>query len=111
MTPFFPFSWKELFDVLLISFLLHRLYLLFRGTTALQVAVSFFFLWLFSIAAEAAGLVLMTRFFQAMAAVAAIAGIVVFRSEIRSVLLHTNPLRFFLGQRLASSWNVLEKMA
>jgi len=111
MTPFFPFSWKELFDVLLISFLLHRLYLLFRGTTALQVAVSFFFLWLFSIAAEAAGLVLMTRFFQAMAAVAAIAGIVVFRSEIRSVLLHTNPLRFFLGQRVASSWNDPEEIA
>lgn len=98
MTPFFPFSWKELLDLLLISFLLHRLYLLFRGTTALQVAIGFFFLWLLYFGAERAGLVLTTRFFQAMAAVAAIALIIVFRREIRSVLLHTNPLRFFLGQ-------------
>lgn len=98
MTPFFPFSWKELLDLLLISFFLHRLYLLFRGTTALQVAIGVFFLWLLYFAAERAGLVVTTRFFQAMAAVGAVGLIVIFRREIREVLLHTNPIRFFLGQ-------------
>lgn len=98
MTPFFPFTWKEFIDLLLISFLLHRLYLLFRGTTALQVAIGVFFLWLVYFAAERAGLVLTTRFFQAMATVAAVGLIVIFRREIREVLLQTNSLRFFLGQ-------------
>lgn len=98
MIPFFPFSTKEFLDLLLISFLLHRLYLLFRGTTALQVVVGVFSLWVLYFGAERAGLVLTTRFFQAMAAVGAVGLIIIFRREIREVLLHTNPGRFFLGQ-------------
>ena len=85
----FPFKWQNVIDVLVISFIVHRLFLFFRGTTAFQVMLAFLFLWVLQSIAQAAGLVLTSWFFQ---------GIVIFRNEIREVLIQTNPVRFFLGR-------------
>jgi diadenylate cyclase len=95
---FFPFKWQDVADILVISFILHRLFLLFRGTTALQIMVGLFFLWLVQGIAQATGLVLTSWFFQGAGAVAVLVIVVVFRNEIREVLIQTNPVRFFLGR-------------
>ena len=50
-------EWRNLLDILVISFILHRLFLLMRGTVAFQVSIGLVFLWLFQEAANAAGLV------------------------------------------------------
>jgi len=95
---FFPFKWQDVVDILVISFIVHRLFLLFRGTTALQIMVGLLFLWLVQGIAQASGLVLTSWFFQGAGAVAVLVIVVVFRNEIREVLIQTNPVRFFLGR-------------
>lgn len=95
---FFPFKWGDVADILVISFIVHRLFLLFRGTTALHIMVGLLFLWLFQGLAQATGLVLTSWFFQGAGAVAVLVIVVVFRNEIREILIQTNPVRFFLGR-------------
>jgi diadenylate cyclase len=95
---FFAFKWQDVADILVISFIVHRLFLLFRGTTALQIMVGLVLLWVFQAIARAAGLVLTSWFFQGAGAVAVLVIVVVFRNEIREVLFQTNPVRFFLGR-------------
>ena len=94
----FLMEWKNFLDILVISFILHRLFLLMRGTVAFQVAVGLGSLWLFQEVANAAGLVLTSWFFRALGAVAVLVIVVVFRTEIREILVHTNPIRFLLGR-------------
>ena len=93
----FPFKWHDLLDILVISFILHRLFLLFRGTTALQIILGLLLLWVIQGIAEAGGLVLTSWFFQGIGAVAVLVIVVVFRNEIREVLFQTNPVRLFFG--------------
>lgn len=91
-------EWKNVLDIFVISFILHRLFLLMRGTVAFQVMVGLVFLWLFQEAANAAGLVLTSWFFRGIGAVVVLVIVVVFRTEIRQILLQTNPIRFLLGR-------------
>lgn len=92
------FKWQDVADILVISFLVHRLFLLFRGTTALQILVGLLSLWLCHTIAQASGLVLTSWFFQGIGAIAVLVIVVVFRNEIREVLIQTNPVRLFLGR-------------
>jgi len=94
----FPFKWQDVADILVISLIVHRLFLLFRGTAAFQIMAGFLILWLFQSVAQAAGLVLTSWFFQGVGAVAVLVIVVVFRNEIREILVQTNPVRFFLGR-------------
>jgi uncharacterized protein (TIGR00159 family) len=98
MDILFSFKWQDVVDILVISFLVHRLFLLFRGTTALQILLGLLFLWLCHTLALATGLVLTSWFFQGIGAIAVLVIVVVFRNEIREVLIQTNPIRLFLGR-------------
>jgi uncharacterized protein (TIGR00159 family) len=91
-------KWQDVADILVISFLIHRLFLLFRGTTALQIMLGLLFLWLGYTSAQAAGFLLTSWFFQGIGAIAVLVIVVVFRNEIREVLSQTNPIRLFLGR-------------
>jgi len=91
-------EWKNFLDILVISFILHRLFLLMRGTVAFQVSIGLVVLWLFQEVANAAGLVLTSWFFRGIGAVAVLVIVVVFRNELREILVHTNPVRFLLGR-------------
>jgi diadenylate cyclase len=91
------FKWVDVADILVISFITYRLFLLIRGTTAFQIVVGLLFLWVLQGAAQAVGLVLTSWFFQGAEAVAVLVIVVVFRNEIREVLIQTNPARFFFG--------------
>jgi len=95
---FFPFKWHDVIDILVISLIVHRLFLLFRGTTAFQIILGLLFLWLLQAIAQTAGLVLTSWFFQGLGAVAVLVIVVIFRNEIREILIQTNPVRFFLGR-------------
>jgi uncharacterized protein (TIGR00159 family) len=94
----FSFEWHDVVDILVISFLIHRLFLLFRGTTALQILLGLLFLWLCHSIAQASGLVLTSWFFQGLGAIAVLVIVVVFRNEIRDVVIQTSPARLFLGR-------------
>ena len=95
----FSFRWVDLVDILIVSVIVHRLLLLLRGTTALQVMLGLLFLWLFGAIADAAGLVLTSWLFRGVGAVAVLAIVVVFRNELRELFFRSNPIRFFFGRQ------------
>jgi uncharacterized protein (TIGR00159 family) len=95
---FFFFRWVDLLDILIVSVILHRLFLLLRGTTALQVMLGLLLLWLLEAFAGAAGLVLTSWLLRGVGIVAVVAMVVVFRNELRELFQRSNPIRFFFGQ-------------
>jgi uncharacterized protein (TIGR00159 family) len=83
-------KWQDVLDILLNSYILFRLYVLFRGTQAIRVVAGLAFLWLFQRVAAQMGLVVTSWAMQGIIAAAALIIIIVFRNEIRSVLQAQN---------------------
>ncbi len=96
---FFPFElrWQDIVDILLNSYILFRLYAVFRGTNAFRVFLGIMGLLLVQRIAVAAGLILTSWAVQGITAVAALIVVVVFRNEIRSALQARNLKTFFWG--------------
>ena len=94
--------WQDILDILVVSYFLFRLYVLFRGTHVFRVIVGIGFLWIFQRIAGYMGLIVTTWAMQGVIAFAAIIIIIVFRNEIRNVLQVKN-----VGAIL---WGVLHKM-
>lgn len=82
--------WQDILDILVVSYFLFRLYVLFRGTYVFRVIVGIGFLWIFQRMAGYMGLVVTTWAMQGIIAFAAIIIIIVFRNEIRNVLQAKN---------------------
>jgi len=82
--------WQDVFDVLLNSYILFRLYVLFRGTYVFRVLTGIAILWIIQRTAAFFGLILTSWAMQGITAVAALIIIIVFRNEIRSVLQAKN---------------------
>jgi uncharacterized protein (TIGR00159 family) len=87
--------WQDVLDILLNSYILFRIYVLFRQTNAFRVIIGIGILWVFQKIATSLGLVITSWILQAVIALAAIIIIVVFRNELRSALQVQN-LRSFL---------------
>jgi len=77
--------WQDIIDIAFNSYILFRLYALFRGTDAFRVLIGIAFLWLLQRIAVSMGLILTSWMMEGIIAVAALIVIVVFRNEIRSV--------------------------
>ncbi len=90
MNSFYSFfigvRWEDIADILLNSYILFRLYILFRETNVLRVLMGVTFLWFFQRVAVYMGLIVTSWAIQGITAVAALIIIVVFSNEIRSVL-------------------------
>jgi diadenylate cyclase len=82
--------WQDFVDIGLFSYILLRLYVLFRGTNAFRVLVGIIILWLFQQVPGSMGLVVTSWVVQGGVALGAFIVIVVFRNEIRNVLLARN---------------------
>ncbi len=82
--------WQDIVDITLNSYILFRLYVLFRGTNTFRVLVGIALLWFFQRIAVFCGLIITSWAIQGITAVAALIIIVVFRNEIRSVLQAKN---------------------
>ena len=89
--------WQDIVDILLNSYILYRLYVLFRGTAVWRVLVGISVLLLGKNIAEFLGLIITSWAIQGITAAAALIIIVVFRNEIRSVLQVRNLRAFFWG--------------
>ncbi len=94
MNAFFSFlgniRWQDIVDIIINSYIIFRLYIIFRGTNAFRVLIGIALLWFFQRIAVSLGLIITSWAIQAITAVAAIIIIVVFRNEIRSVLQAKN---------------------
>lgn len=82
--------WQDVIDITLNSYILFRLYILFRGTTVFRIITGIVALWCFQRVAFAFGLIVTSWVLQSFTAVAAFIIIIVFRNEIRSVLQAKN---------------------
>ncbi|MEI6126165.1 MAG: diadenylate cyclase [Pseudomonadota bacterium] len=92
--------WQDSVDIMLNSYILFRLYLLFRGTAVLRVLIGIALLLCAQRAAVFLGLVLTSWVIQGITAAAALIIIVIFRNEIRSVLQARNLKTIFWGSPL-----------
>lgn len=94
MNELLPFlssiRWQDVIDITLNSYILFRLYILFRGTNVFRVLIGIALLWFFQRIAVSLGLIVTSWAIQGITAVAALIIIVVFRNEIRSVLQARN---------------------
>jgi diadenylate cyclase len=87
---FSTIRWQDVIDITLNSYILFRLYVLFRGTNIFRILVAIAFLSFFQRMAVSFGLVVTSWVVQGITAVAALLIIVIFRHEIRSVLQAKN---------------------
>jgi len=95
MGNFFAIGWQNWLDIALNTYILFRLYVLFRGTNVLRVLLTMGALLVFRQVAFSMGLIITSWVMQGVIAVAALVIIVVFRNEISSVL-KTRDLKSFL---------------
>lgn len=89
--------WQDLVDIIINSYILFRVYVLFRGTNAFRVLVGITSLWILQELAASIGLIITSWAVRGITAAAAIIIIVVFRNEIRSVLQVQNLKAFLWG--------------
>ena len=82
--------WQDIVDISLVSYILLRFYVLFRGTNAFRVLIGMTILWFFQQVAVSMGLIVTSWVVQGVVALGAFIIIVVFRNEIRNVLLARN---------------------
>jgi diadenylate cyclase len=107
---FLPFGFLDLIDILLVSFILFKLYQLVKGTIAIRIffgVLSIYILWLTVTALE---MELMGQIFRQFINVGFIALIIVFQQEIRRFLLAIGNSGFFrnIGDR-GGLWSYLGK--
>src|SRR4030066_420550 len=101
MTRFVSFlssiRWQDVVDIIINSYILFRVYVLFQGTNAFRVLVGITSLWILQELAASIGLILTSWAIRGITAAAAIIIIVVFRNEIRSALQVRNLKAFLWG--------------
>ncbi len=89
--------WQDIVDILINSYILLRVYILFQGTNAFRVLVGITSLWILQEIAASIGLILTSWAIRGITAAAAIIIIVVFRNEIRAALQVRNLKTFLWG--------------
>jgi diadenylate cyclase len=89
--------WQDLVDITINSYILFRLYVLFRGTNAFRILVGIAALWSLQRVAGSLGLIITSWALQGITAAAAIIIVVVFRNEIRTALQVRNFRAFIWG--------------
>jgi uncharacterized protein (TIGR00159 family) len=89
--------WQDIVDILLNSYILFRLYVLFRGTNVIRMIVAIAMLWIIERLAVTVGLIVTSWAMQGIIAAAALIIIIVFRNEIAGVLQTRNFKSFFWG--------------
>jgi uncharacterized protein (TIGR00159 family) len=95
LSMFSTVRWQDVVDILINSYILFRVYVVFQGTNAFRVLVGITSLWILREVAASIGLILTSWAVTGITTAAAIIIIVVFRNEIRTALQARN-LRAFL---------------
>lgn len=90
--------WIDIFDILILSFFLYRLFMIFWRTNAIHIILGLIFIWVLSMVAQHLGLVFTSWFMGGLSAVSVVIIIVIFRNEIRDILIQSNPLKLLFGQ-------------
>lgn len=90
MFPLITLRWQDVVDILFVSYLLFRFYVIFKGTHVLRVLIAIAFLFFLQRIAALLGLVVTSWTIQGITAASALIIIVLFTREIRSVFQTKN---------------------
>jgi len=87
LAAFITIRFLDILDILLVSFLLYQIYNLIRGTTAINIFIGIFTLYLLWLIVKALNMSLLSSILGQVIGVGVIALIIVFQQEIRRFLL------------------------
>lgn len=85
---FITFRILDLIDIFLVALLLYQIYMLIRGTVAINIFVGIFVLYIFWLIVKALNMELLSSILGQIIGVGVIALIIVFQQEIRRFLLY-----------------------
>lgn len=97
ITGFITLRFLDILDIILVAFLLYQLYLLIRGTAAINIFIGIFSLYLLWLVVKALDMQLLSSILGQVIGVGVIALIIVFQQEIRRFLL-------LIGSRYMSNY-------
>jgi uncharacterized protein (TIGR00159 family) len=95
-------TWLDFVDILLITFVVYQLFILFHRTKGFRILIGLSFLGVIYIMVRSWGLFLSTWVFQVFWQALIILIIIVFQPEIRDVLEKVNLLNFIQGKKNSS---------
>ncbi|MDA3953450.1 MAG: diadenylate cyclase CdaA [Bacteroidales bacterium] len=87
ITAFITIRFLDILDILLVAFLLYQIYNLIRGTTAINIFIGIFTLYLLWLVVKALNMNLLSSILGQVIGVGVIALIIVFQQEVRRFLL------------------------
>jgi uncharacterized protein (TIGR00159 family) len=87
MTGFITIKWLDVIDIVLVAFLMYQLYMLIRGTVAINIFIGIFTIYLIWHIVKALNMQLLSSILGQIIGVGVIALIIVFQQEIRRFLL------------------------
>lgn len=87
IAAFISIRFLDILDILLVSFLLYQIYNLIRGTTAINIFIGIFSLYLLWLLVKALNMSLLSSILGQVIGVGVIALLIVFQQEIRRFLL------------------------
>lgn len=85
----------DIIDILLVAFLLYQLYMLIKGTVALNIFIGIFVIYLFWMVVKAMNMSLLSTILGSFMGLGAVAVIIVFQQELRRFLLLLGTNEFF----------------
>lgn len=87
LNSIFPVSYKDIFDILLVSVLLYQLYKILKGTVAVNIFIGISSIYIIGLIVEALEMKLLGTIIKQFIGVGGIALIVLFQQEIRKFLV------------------------
>ncbi len=111
---FLTVTFSDLIDVLIVSFIVYKLYTLLKGTIAAQIFIGLIIILVFSFAAQAANFRAVSWLLRLITDVWVIAFVILFQPEIRRllVMLARNPLfKIFIRYEAPVSSEIISEAA
>ena len=108
---FLRVDWKDLAEILVVSYLLYRVLLVYTGTRAFQVLIGFVLLVSIYVASQALQLRLIPYLLSQVFTYGAFALIVIFQPELRAGLARLGRTRFFQAFTKREQQEVMDEIA
>lgn len=111
---FLSVSFADLIDVLIVAFIVYKLYTLLRGTIAAQIFIGLIIILLFSFVAQAANFKALSWLLKLVTDIWVIAFVILFQPEIRRILMliARNPFfKMFVKSEVPESAEVIANAA
>lgn len=88
MFSFIQITWVDVFDIFLVALLFYQIYMMIRGTAAINIFIGIFLLYVIWLVVRALNMEMLSTILGQIIGVGALALIIVFQQEVRKFLLY-----------------------